>query len=219
MSETLLACIRTWHKHLGDYQFILWNESNAPMDHSFVKAAYEAGKYAFVSDYVRLWALYHHGGIYLDTDMWVIKKFEELLNDDIFIGWQDNQTVAAGIIGSIPENDFIKDAIEKYDNTSFDESDMSAFAIPIILTRLYKSNYSAEVKAFQPSYFYPYPFSARTTGDSNFWKFIRPETYAVHLWDASWIPNFKETLGDVETTRRNFYFRVIVSRIKSIFRF
>ena len=83
----------TWHKYLSDYEFCLWNEETCatyvaahnlpnPMEHPFVKGAYAAKKYAFVADYVRFWALYHCGGVYLDTDMYVIRNMDDMLDAD-----------------------------------------------------------------------------------------------------------------------------------------
>ena len=89
-SRTVKKCLKTWHKHLSDYEFCFWNEQTCatyaeqhhlsnPMEHPFVQSAYKAQKYAFVADYVRFWALYHIGGIYLDTDMYVLRSFTPLL--------------------------------------------------------------------------------------------------------------------------------------------
>lgn len=69
-SKFIRRCIGTWKKYLPDYDIIEWNETNFDLDsHRFAKEAYEAGKYAFVSDYVRVYVIYHYGGIYFDTDI------------------------------------------------------------------------------------------------------------------------------------------------------
>lgn len=76
-------CIKSWHKHLPDYEIKLWNESNFDINSvSFVKEAYNAKKYAYVADYVRLYALYHEGGIYLDSDERVLKPLDDFLKYD-----------------------------------------------------------------------------------------------------------------------------------------
>ena len=80
-------CIKTWKKHLKDYEFIEWNEKNFDINsNSFVKKMYENKKWAFVSDYVRAYAIYNYGGIYLDTDVFVIDKLDSLLNSRAFVG-------------------------------------------------------------------------------------------------------------------------------------
>ena len=74
MPDLALRCIESWHKHMPDYQYKVWNEENFNIDcNDYVREAYAAKKYAFVSDYVRLYALYSEGGIYMDTDVEVIK--------------------------------------------------------------------------------------------------------------------------------------------------
>ena len=74
-------CIATWYKCFPDYEIKEWNEDNFNLDeHCFAKEAYEAGKYAFVSDYVRVYVMYYFGGIYFDTDIEVKQNFVEKLN-------------------------------------------------------------------------------------------------------------------------------------------
>src|SRR5690606_10065703 len=78
-------CMRSWSKRLKDYRFIEWNESNFDISmNDYVKEAYSERKFAFVSDYVRLYALYQYGGIYLDTDVEVLKPFDPLLSHQAF---------------------------------------------------------------------------------------------------------------------------------------
>ncbi|MFP3393795.1 glycosyltransferase, partial [Brevibacillus sp. SIMBA_076] len=90
-SEFIEKCIESWEKHLPDYEFVEWNEENFDINcNQFVKEAYEEKKWAFVSDYVRLWALYHYGGIYLDTDVEVLKGFDAFLGHDSFSGFEDD---------------------------------------------------------------------------------------------------------------------------------
>ena len=106
-SRTVKKCLKTWHKHLSDYEFCFWNEQTCatyaeehrlpnPMEHPFVQSAYKAQKYAFVADYVRFWALYHIDGIYLDTDMYVLRSFSPLLQAQFFCGWETATEDAAG---------------------------------------------------------------------------------------------------------------------------
>ena len=78
-------CIETWRNILSDYQIIEWNEDSFDVNsNNFVREAYESGKFAFVSDYVRVYALYNYGGIYLDTDVEVYKPFsEDILSNEI----------------------------------------------------------------------------------------------------------------------------------------
>lgn len=84
--ELVKTCIESWKIKLSEYEIIEWNEDNFDINSNiFVKEAYECGKYAFVSDYVRVYVLYKYGGIYLDTDVEVCREFsEEILRNDSF---------------------------------------------------------------------------------------------------------------------------------------
>ena len=81
-------CIRSWEKHCEDYRIVRWDETNFDISlHSFCKKAYEDNAWAFVSDYARLKIIYDFGGIYLDTDVEVLKCFDPLLAHDCFLGY------------------------------------------------------------------------------------------------------------------------------------
>lgn len=126
-SETIKHCIESWKKHLPDYKIMLWNEdtyniSEAPL---FVQTAYNSEKWAFASDYIRLWALFNYGGIYLDTDTEVRKSLDQFLNHRLFIGTQvfpvdvnkkekKNVTnLSMGIIGSEAEHPYLQNCMKR----------------------------------------------------------------------------------------------------------
>lgn len=97
MPELALKCIESWHKYLPDYEYKLWNEDNFDINsNQFVSEAYEAKKYAFVSDYVRLFAVYNEGGIYMDTDVEVLKSYDNLLHLSGFIGFDGTKHLPVG---------------------------------------------------------------------------------------------------------------------------
>lgn len=94
--EKVEYCIETWKKHLPDYEFHLWNEGNFDIAMcNFTKQAYEKKQYAFVSDFVRVYALMHFGGIYLDTDIEVVKTFDEALNYNVVLGTDETGNLTA----------------------------------------------------------------------------------------------------------------------------
>ena len=83
-NKTVKKYINSWKRYFPGYNIIEWNEQNFDINSvKYVKEAYESKKYAFVSDYIRLYALYNYGGIYFDTDVEVIKNFEHLLEKEI----------------------------------------------------------------------------------------------------------------------------------------
>ena len=88
MPDLAHRCIESWHKFMPNYEYKLWNEDNFDINcNKYVKEAYEAEKYAFVTDFVRLYALYSEGGIYMDTDVEVLKPYDNLLHLSGFIGF------------------------------------------------------------------------------------------------------------------------------------
>ena len=87
LPKSVERCIKTWKKQLPDYEIIEWNENNFDINVCpFVKQAYENKKWAFVSDYARIYALYNEGGIYFDTDVKVLKNIEHIIDKDMVLG-------------------------------------------------------------------------------------------------------------------------------------
>ncbi|MEG2711862.1 MAG: capsular polysaccharide synthesis protein, partial [Clostridia bacterium] len=110
-------CMKTWQKYLKDYEIIEWNESNFDIDsHPFVKAAYKAKKWAFVSDYIRAYAIYNQGGIYLDTDILMLDKLDDLLENKAFVGYENYDHPFTAVFGAEPGHPFIKDMLDYYNN-------------------------------------------------------------------------------------------------------
>lgn len=122
-------CLASWKTAMPDWLIMRWDESNfdiavAP---EYVRQAYEARKYAFVSDYVRLWALEQYGGVYVDTDVKVLKSYEPLLNDTAFIGLEESKSHLPGtcVMGCEPYCQWVRDMLALYDNIAFIKSDGS----------------------------------------------------------------------------------------------
>lgn len=113
-------CINSWNKHLSDYEIIEWNESNFDIaSHPFVKSAYEAKKWAYVSDYIRAWALYHYGGIYLDTDVLVLDDFRNFLHHRAFVGYENPDYPFTAVFGAEQHHPFVERIIHDYDDKVF----------------------------------------------------------------------------------------------------
>ena len=99
--EDMLRYMATWKEHLSDYEFIKWDFNRFDINSSvWVKEAFENKKYAFAADYIRFYALYHMGGIYLDSDVEVLKSFDDLLDLPYFVGAEKAQTPEAAVIGA-----------------------------------------------------------------------------------------------------------------------
>ena len=95
--DSVLKCIESWKKYCPDFEIIEWNENNYDIHkHPFMEKAYQEKKWAFVSDYARLDVLYEHGGIYLDTDVEILKDFSPLCVNQAYIGFERPDLVNDG---------------------------------------------------------------------------------------------------------------------------
>ena len=122
MPEMALECIDSWHRHMHDWEYVLWNEDNFNVDSTpYTKEAYLAGKYAFVSDYVRLYALANEGGIYLDVDFLVYQPFDKLLHNHAFAGFEGSKhkPVMMGVCASEAHGQWITEMLDAYNNRFF----------------------------------------------------------------------------------------------------
>lgn len=113
-------CMETWSKKLKDYKIIEWNESNFDIDsNSFVKEAYKRGKWAFVSDYIRAYAIHENGGIYLDTDVLVLEELDKFLEHRAFVGFENAKFPFTAVFGAEKGHPFVKDMLKFYDGKDF----------------------------------------------------------------------------------------------------
>lgn len=114
-------CIKSWEKHCADYKIIEWNEENFDISSApqYVKEAYAAQKWAFVTDYVRLWVLVVFGGIYMDTDVQVLKSLDPFLANRAFSGFEDEKNIPTGIMGSEKGLPLFRELLSFYDTARF----------------------------------------------------------------------------------------------------
>lgn len=193
MPELAQKCIASWKKHLPEYEYKLWNEDNFDI-HSvpYVKEAYEARKYAFVTDYVRLYALYFHGGIYMDTDVEVLKSLDDLLHLPAFSGFEGNKysSFPTGIMASRKGGIWVKEQLAYYDGISFIKSDgnYNMTTNTQTISRIMRENgfvlngeyqvYKNNLHAFPKDYFCPKSSTGVITLTQN--------TYCIHHFAGSW---------------------------------
>lgn len=139
--KDIKKCMKTWKKHLKDYKIIEWNESNFDISsHPFVKKAYEAKKWAYVSDYIRMYAIYNYGGIYLDTDVLVLENFDKFLDNKVFVGFERENYPFTAVFGAEKKNKFIKKLLDYYDNLdayNFDFENNNTISVSNILINEY----------------------------------------------------------------------------------
>ena len=183
--ELVEQCIASWHRFMPDWAYMEWSEDNfaiasAPL---YVRQAYEARKYAFVSDYVRLWALEQYGGVYLDVDFEVYKSFEPLLDcpQKAFVGKEGSkhQPPMLGVMASEPHSRWVTTMLHTYDKREFVMSDgsydMTTNVAYFAAAGVHKEEW---VKIYPVTYFCP----ILTTGED-----VRNEnTYCEHKGLHSW---------------------------------
>lgn len=125
-------CLGSWKKHLLDYEIWLWDTKRFDVNSTlWTKQAFEAKKYAFASDYIRLYALYNYGGIYLDADVLVYKNFDDLLSLPYFIGHDQIRGFEAAVIGAEKGCLWIKDILDTYKEKVFVREDGSLDTLPL----------------------------------------------------------------------------------------
>lgn len=189
-------CIASWKAKMPDYEFMEWNESNFDMEHAipYVKQAYEARKFAFVSDYVRIRALYRFGGVYFDTDVEVLKPFEEYLEDiPMLLGFESERSLLTAFIAVEKEHPYIKEFLDFYEPRSFIKEDGS-YDLTVInkgfselmeqkgvdLNRNEFQQIGNEIKVYPIEYFCGF--------DMNNWhEAVTDKTYTVHHMAGSWV--------------------------------
>lgn len=138
-SKLAKKCINSWKKYLYDYEFIEWNENNFDVnENAYCKEAYEAKKWAFVTDYVRLKVLYENGGIYMDTDVEVLKTLDIFLGCKAFSGFESDNSVLTGIMAAETGHPFIKKLLQYYENNHFvnDKGEIDNTTNVEIITRI-----------------------------------------------------------------------------------
>lgn len=190
MSENLKNCLATWDITFHGFEVIKWNEENCPKDIFFLEEMIRLKQWAFASDFLRFYILYHHGGIYLDTDMYFYKGINEYLTFDYFLGKEDANNLSAGVIGSVKNHPFNKLCMNFYLNYNTKEKIHEFLSKKILIPHVLNHSYrkindpSILINILEPVVFYPVAFSQRNNL-KNF-KLTDPRTKAIHLWNASW---------------------------------
>lgn len=133
--ELVERCIASWKMHMPDWEYRLWSEDNfdIPSTPKYVQEAYAAKKYAFVSDYVRIWALEREGGLYMDVDFEVYKPFDDLMEQyDAFAGYEGSKRnpVMMGVIAAKAHHPWIQGMMQTYESRVFLKTDGSLDMTP-----------------------------------------------------------------------------------------
>ena len=191
LPEMAIRCIESWKKYCPDYEIIEWNEHNFDLDiNDYVKEAYEAKKWAFVSDVARLYALVNHGGIYMDTDVEVIKPLDELLEFEAFSGFESEKRIPTGIMACGKGHRMFAELLQEYEGEHFKQEDGS-LDMTTNVTRITNACLKYGLKLnnqFQcvngftllpKDYLCPKDYETKEIN-------ITKNTYTIHHFDGSW---------------------------------
>lgn len=190
--------IETWKRYCPDYEIVRWDETNYDIKKTkFVSQAYEAEKWAFVSDYARLDILEKFGGVYLDTDVELIKSLDELLYNRMFCGFEQNNYIGFGLgVGAVKGESIIGQIRELYDGMKFRVGDgkYNTVSCAIYQTQIMKSKGFVLNNKFQRrDGVTVYPSEVLAPASWNTKKVIITErTYAVHHYASTWWENIEE---------------------------
>lgn len=189
--EDIQMCIDSWKKCMPDYEIRLWNADTFDVNsYQYTKEAFSTEKYAYVSDVIRLYALYNYGGIYLDSDILVKKSFDDLLFCEGFTGFEAGERIGAWIFASQEKNPIFGELMEYYDGLKFIDIEgrpqLIPNTIPVTKTLIKHGlrpvnevQVLEHITVFPEDYFCPYnPW----TGE----EIITPDTHAKHLFAGGW---------------------------------
>lgn len=184
----LQACMESWKEMLPEYKFVLWDTQRFDVNSTpWVSEAFNVRKYAFAADYIRLYAVYHYGGIYLDMDVEVVKPFSnELLAGNYLVGYESSDYtigIEAGIFGGEQGAEWLGDCLKYYEDRHFIKSDGSFDTLPLprIIWKVLKEKYidTKMINPLSPDY-----LTAKCCDNGKIKK--TSNTYTIHHFEGSW---------------------------------
>ena len=212
MPPLALKCIESWHKYMPNYEYKLWNEDNFNIGaNQYVKEAYESKKYAFVTDYVRLYALYTEGGIYMDTDVEVLKPYDDLLDLPGFTGYEGSKYLppVTGTMASEAGGEWVKEQIDAYTEAHFINPDgtLDLMTNTVRISELMKAGgfvSDGKKQVYKGMHIFPVEYFCprQTTGE----YILTNNTYCDHHFLGSWngqkkTNRLKKLIGQKNLTR------------------
>lgn len=216
--ELALRCIDSWKRFCPDYEIIEWNEENFDItSNTYVREAYENKKWAFVTDVVRLYVLVNYGGIYMDTDVEVVKSLDELLKYEAVSGFESEHEIPTGLMASVKQQPLFLELLAEYDNIHFVNPDKSLDLTTNVsrITRkcekygLKRDNTLQTINGFTllpKDYLCPKDYETKELN-------ITENTFTIHHFDGSW---HSEEQNDF-LSRRIKYKRFLPEKLADLF--
>lgn len=214
--KNIQRCIDSWKRVLPDYEIWLWNFDRFDINQSvWVKEAFENKKYAFAADYIRLYVLYNYGGIYLDSDVEVIKSFDELLDLPYFIGMENTPSgIEAATIGCEKGFSLMGEMLQRYEGRHFIKEDgtMDCLPLPFIFRACIESRYIFNAINEKSQFLnkasvinvFPIDWFSPKTWDTQVLE-LTENTYSIHHFAASWV---KKKKTNDKNVFNSFFYRI-----------
>lgn len=181
-TQEILNCIESWKTYCPEYEIKEWNELNFSLElHPFASRMYNEKRWAFVSDYARLFILKQYGGFYLDTDMLLLRSLDGCTPYTCVVGEESPSVLNAAFFGSTPDHPFVTSCLNYYDSDP-----RQVETIPHVMTRIYNTlplDIHKSIKVFPPITFYPFSIDSIKTYKG---QKLSPEVIGIHLWNYSW---------------------------------
>lgn len=226
MPELADRCIKSWQKYFPDYEIREWNEDNFDVNIIlYTEEAYQAQKYAFVSDYARFWILYRYGGLYFDTDVEVIRPMNQIIGQGPFMGFENNGTTTTGVapglgLGATPGLALYKEILDYYADEHFLKPDGTLNLTTVVYrtTSILKKHGLLVENQFQTVagvniYPFEYLCPIRITDGK---LCLTDQTVSIHHYAASWTTPTHRFLRKVVLTLGGYRLKSFLSKIKNI---
>lgn len=224
-SKTIKKCLESWRKFFPYFEIKEWNETNFDVHCcKYVEQAYNAGKWAFVSDYARFKILHEYGGLYFDTDVEVVRPFDDLLGDDAFAGFETPDYVAPGLVlwFKEPHHPIAEAMCDWYEHAEFVDANgnMISHTVCTVFTELlrplglecnsHKQTISG-LTVYPVDYFNPFD-------DATGLLHKTENTYSVHWYDKSWYPWNKKLRNKCTRLLHRWFGKDIKQKLKRLFK-
>jgi hypothetical protein len=224
MPDSARNYIEGWLKKCPDFEFVKWDETNFDVNQSiYTREAYEKQKWAFISDYVRIYAIYTLGGIYMDTDIELLKPLNRFLSHSAFSGFEDDTTISTGIIGGCAKAKWIELIFNYYQNRKFLQPDgqMDLTTNVQTITRITVENYGMKLNntyqelrdglvVYPKDYFCPKSYK---TGIVE----LSANSHCIHHFDSSWISKDRRRYKELSYIIIRFFGLAIGGRMLKVF--
>lgn len=201
-------CMESWHLKMPEYMIMRWDETNFPFEiYPFAKKALQKKKYAFVADVARLHALINHGGIYLDTDVEILKSLSPLLNNQLVMGFETDNVIQTGVIAAQSHHPYLVEMMEYYQGDGIGDITTDNF---IANSALFAKHFAQKQipltnKEFQSENLLLLPSEYLCPINQATWEISTTDnTYCIHYLSGSWLGRkdrmsrkIKNIIGDI----------------------